>query len=65
MGTVHGTHEFGTGDLEGLAKYMKQRARGLKPHKRDVVVGYANVAETAADRICELERKVRFYESLS
>ena len=62
MATIHGTHEFGTGELEGLAKYLKQRARGLKTHKRDVLMSYASVAENAADRICELERKVRFYE---
>lgn len=62
MATIHGTYEFGTGDLEGLSIYLRQRARGLKSHKHDTLMAHAHTAENAADRICELQRKVNFYE---
>ena len=56
MATVHGTHEFGTGGLEGIAKYFRQRARSVKkPHKKDAFEGMAINAECAADRIVDLE----------
>lgn len=55
MATIYGTREFGTADLEGLAQYLRQRARGLKPHKRDALLVYASIAENAADRIVNLE----------
>ncbi len=55
MAEMYGTFEYDTGGLEGLADYLRQRANGLKPRKRDVLLGYARIAENAADRIVRLE----------
>ena len=63
MAEIYGTHEFGTGALEGLAKYLRQRSRGLKRGKREILEGYAVTAESAADRICKLERTIKAYRT--
>jgi len=56
MAKAYGTREFGTGNLEGIAQYMRQRARSVKKRaKRDVFIEYAVIAENAADRIVDLE----------
>lgn len=55
-----GTGEFETGELEGLAQYLKQRARSVKKqHKQELLINYVHIVENAADRICRLERRVR------
>ena len=61
MAEAYGTFEYGTGGLEGLARYLRVRSRGLRRGKREVLEGYAVTAENAADRICKLERLIRAY----
>ncbi len=60
MAEQTGTYEYGTGDLEGLALYLLQRAQSVKRRpQREMFERYASVAQNAADRIVKLENKVR------
>lgn len=63
MVEAYGTHEFETSDLEGLARYLRHRSRGLKRGKRERLERYASTVESAADRIVRLEREVRAYRT--